>query len=37
MNITFDIDILSTVPVKREKDPIKYSVYFHLAKFSAAL
>lgn len=35
MNIMFDTDILTTMPVKR--DPIKYSFYFHLAKFSAAL
>lgn len=37
MNVIFGIDILSTMSVKREKDSIKYSFYFHLAKFSAAL
>lgn len=36
MNIMFDTDILTTMPVKRDKDPIKYSFYFHLAKFSAS-
>lgn len=37
MNIRFDTDILTAVPVKRSKDPIKYTFYFHLAKFSAVL
>lgn len=37
MNIMFDSDILTTMPVKRDKDPIKYSFYFHLAKLSAVL
>lgn len=37
MNITFDTYMLTTMPVKREKDPITYFFYFHLAKFSAVL
>lgn len=37
MHILFYTDILSTVSVEREKDSIKYSFYFHLTKFSAAL
>jgi len=33
MNIIFDIDILGIMPVKREKESIRYSFYFHLANF----
>lgn len=36
MTVTIDIDILSTVPVKIEKDCIKYSLNIYLATFSVA-